>query len=201
MKKILLIVLGVAIAIIAAVAFYAIPQYNTLVRSDEAVKTQWGFVQSAYQRRSDLIPNLVRTVEASGKFERETLEAVTQARASATQMQFSADDLSDPTKFAQFAQTQQALSGSLARLLVVIEKYPELNTSQQFRDLMTQLEGTENRINTERNNYNISVQSYNQLVRTFPTIIIASVVGMQPKEAFQATSPDAEKAPEVRFNN
>lgn len=174
--------------------------HNQIVNSDENVKSRWGYVESAYQRRADLIPNFVETVKASGKFERETLEAVTQARASATQVKLSTDDLSDPGKFQQFSQAQDMLGSSLARLLVTVEKYPDLQASAQFKDLMVTLEGTENRINTERNLYNDSVKSFNQLVRSFPTSLVAGFMDVKPREPFKAVSANAEQAPQIDFN-
>lgn len=173
--------------------------YNSLVGSDEAVKAAWGQVENVYQRRADLVPNLVATVKGSAAHEQNTLAAVTQARAEATQIKLSASDLSDPAKLRAFEQAQGQLSQSLGRLLAVSENYPDLKANANFRDLQAQLEGTENRIAVERRRYNEAVQQYNTLVRAFPSLISAKLFGFHTKEAFHATSAGADRAPEVKF--
>lgn len=173
--------------------------YNSLVSADEEVKAAWGQVQNVYQRRADLVPNLVATVKGSAAHEQNTLAAVTQARAQATQIKVSAADLSDPQKVRAFEQAQGQLSQSLGKLLAVAEAYPDLKANASFRDLQAQLEGTENRITVERRRYNDAVQGYNTKVRSFPTLIVARAFSFQTKEPFQATTQGAERAPEVKF--
>jgi LemA protein len=173
--------------------------YNALVEADETVARAWADLQAQYQRRADLIPNLVRTVQASATFERETLEAVTNARARATAITLSAEDLSDPEKVRQFQEAQAQLSGALARLLAVAENYPQLQTTEAFRDLLAQLEGTENRITVARRDYNEAVRQYNTRVRRFPTVLIASLTGFRTKEPFEAAE-GAQQAPQVQFD-
>jgi LemA protein len=173
--------------------------YNSLVQADEQVKAAWAQVENVYQRRADLIPNLVNTVKGSAKHAESVLTEVAAARASATQVKLSADDLSDPAKVKAFEDAQAKLSGSLGRLLAVSESYPDLKANSAFRDLQAQLEGTENRITVERKRYNDSVREYNVLCREFPTLIAARIWGFRPKEPFKATSPGAERAPEVKF--
>ncbi len=174
--------------------------YNGLVSADERVNRTWADVETQYQRRADLIPNLVNTVKGAAGFERETLEAVTNARARATGINLSADDLNDPEKVRQFQQAQSQLSGALGRLLVVSENYPELRATEAFRDLQAQLEGTENRINVARRDYNTAVEQYNASRRRFPTSLVAGVTGFESRTPFEA-DPGAEKAPTVDFNN
>lgn len=172
--------------------------YNKMVGLDQNVKGKWANVQSEYQRRSDLIPNLVSTVQGAANFEKSTLEAVVNARAKATQTTIDAGDLS-PEKIAQFQQAQGQLSGALSRLLVAVEAYPELKANQNFVNLQTQLEGTENRIKVSRNDFNTSVQEYNTTVKTFPNNIFSGIFGFKEK-GFFAADAGAEKAPEVKFN-
>ncbi len=173
--------------------------YNRLVEADEIVARAWADLQAQYQRRADLIPNLVRTVQASATFERETLEAVTRARARATSITLRAEDLSDPEKVRQFQEAQAQLSSALARLLAVAENYPQLQTTGAFRDLLVQLEGTENRITIARRDYNEAVRRYNTLVRRFPTVLVASLTGFAPKQPFEAAA-GAQTAPQVEFS-
>ena len=173
--------------------------YNGLVESDEAVKAGWAQVENVYQRRSDLIPNLVNTVKGSAAHEEKVLEEVTTARASATQIKVSADDLSDPAKVKAFEEAQSKLSSSLGRLIATSENYPDLKANAAFRDLQGQLEGTENRIATERKRYNDAVEAYNVKVRSFPTTVVAKFTGFKVRETFHATSTNAEKPPEVKF--
>lgn len=173
---------------------------NTIPAKEEAVKAKWADVENQYQRRADLIPNLVATVKGMAAQEKDVLEGVTRARASATQVTVDPTKLSDPAQLAQFEQAQGALGQSLGRLLMTVEKYPDLKSNEQFMALQSQLEGTENRIAVARRDYNLAVQDYNTEIRTFPTLITARVVyGAQPIAPFKATSVNADKAPEVKF--
>ncbi len=172
--------------------------YNTMVSQDQNVKGKWGNVQSEYQRRSDLIPNLVNTVKGAADFEKSTLEAVVNARAKATATTIDPTNLT-PENIAKFQQAQGELSGALSRLLVTIEKYPDLKANQNFRDLQAQLEGTENRIKVARNDFNGSVQSFNTTVKSFPNNIFAGMFGFKEKGYFAADA-GADKAPTVDFN-
>lgn len=171
--------------------------YNTMVQKDETVETAWANVQNAYQRRADLIPNLVNTVKGAANFERETLESVINARAKATSVQLNADDLT-PENLQRFQAAQNELGGALSRLLVSVERYPELKANQNFLELQAQLEGTENRISVERRKFNESVQDYNTTVRSFPNNLMAGIFGFERKGHFQA-DPGAERAPTVQF--
>ncbi|MBF8963406.1 LemA family protein [Pontibacter sp. FD36] len=171
--------------------------YNTMVQKDETVETAWANVQNAYQRRADLIPNLVNTVKGAANFERETLESVINARAKATSVQLSADDLT-PENLQRFQAAQNELGGALSRLLVSVERYPELKANQNFLELQAQLEGTENRISVERRKFNEAVQDYNTTVRSFPNNLMAGIFGFERKGHFQA-DPGAERAPTVQF--
>jgi LemA protein len=173
--------------------------YNSLVSADENVKAAWAQVENVYQRRSDLIPNLVNTVKGSAKHEETVLKEVTEARASATSVKLSVDDLSNPEKVKQFEEVQNKLSSSLGRLIATAESYPDLKANAAFRDLMSQLEGTENRIAVERRRYNEAVRDYNVKCREFPTVIAAKLWHFKTKEPFKATTVNAEKAPEVKF--
>jgi LemA protein len=173
--------------------------YNGLVSADESVKAAWAQVENVYQRRADLIPNLVNTVKGSAKHEETVLQEVTAARASATQVKLSVDDLSNPEKVKQFEEAQAKLSSSLGRLVATAEAYPDLKANAAFRDLMSQLEGTENRITVERRRYNDAVREYNVKTRSFPSLIAAKIWGFHPKEPFKATTVNADKAPEVKF--
>jgi LemA protein len=171
--------------------------YNSLVQQDEAVKNSWNKVQSDYQRRADLIPNLVSTVKGEANFEQTTLTNVIQARASATQIRVNPDDLT-PEKVQQFQAAQGQLSQALGRLLAVSEAYPNLRANDAFRGLQAQLEGTENRIKTSRNDFNDQVQAYNTKVRTFPTNIFAGMMGFKQRQGFTADA-GADRVPEVKF--
>ncbi|MCA6493180.1 MAG: LemA family protein [Sediminibacterium sp.] len=193
-KNITLIVIG---ALILILGWTGCNGYNGLVVQDENVNNAWNKVQSDYQRRADLIPNLVNTVKGEANFEQETLTKVIEARASATQMKIDPKDLT-PEKLEQFQATQGQLSQALGRLLVVTENYPNLRANEAFRGLQTQLEGTENRIKTARNDFNDAVKDYNVKVRRFPMNIFAGMFGFRPKEGFKAEA-GAEKAPEVKF--
>ena len=173
--------------------------YNTLQTQDEQIKSAWSEVLNQYQRRADLVPNLVNTVKGFAEQEKDVLLGVTNARAKVGSIQATPELLNDPAAFQKFTQAQGELSGALSRLLVVTENYPQLKSDQLFRDLQSQLEGTENRIAVERRRYNEAVASYNQLVRQFPTSMGARIAGLHPREPYHATSADAEKAPEVKF--
>ena len=171
--------------------------YNTMVKLDEDTKTKWGNVESQYQRRADLIPNLVNTVKGEANFEQTTLTNVIEARAKATSVRVDPKDLT-PEKVQQYQQAQGQLSQALGRLLVVTENYPNLRANDAFRGLQAQLEGTENRINVARNDYNASVQQYNSTIRTFPNAMFAGMMGFHVKGYFQAEA-GSEKAPKVQF--
>jgi len=175
--------------------------YNTIPTKQERAEAAWADVQSQYQRRADLIPNLVATVQGAAIQERTTLTDVINARARATSVNISADSLSDPQAFQQFQQAQGQLSGALSRLLVSVEAYPQLQANQNFLTLQSQLEGTENRITIARRDYNEAVRDYNTTLRTFPNVIWAKTVhgGSQPMQLFTATA-EAQNAPQVNFN-
>ncbi len=185
------------LAIITTIAGCGI---NNIPSYDEAVKAAWGQVQNQYQRRADLVPNLVETVKGYATHERETLEAVVEARAKVSQMNVSAETLNDPAAFKAFEQNQAQLSSALSRLMVVVERYPDLKANQNFLQLQSQLEGTENRISVARRDYVAAVQRYNTEIRTFPGRIWHSVMysDMPIRETFAATE-GAEKAPAVKF--
>lgn len=172
--------------------------YNQVIDDDQAVKASWSEVENQYQRRSDLVPNLVNVVKGAANFEKETLTAVAEARASATQIKVSAEDLRDPEKLKQFEAAQDKLKGSLSRLMMVAENYPDLKASAAFRDLQAQLEGTENRITVARRRFIQAVEVYNGTVLRFPTSIGAKLRNMSERPTFKA-SAGAEKAPEVKF--
>ena len=173
--------------------------YNVMQANEEAVKAAWGDVEASYQRRNDLIPNLVEVVKAYAKHERETLTGVTEARAKVGTMQVSKNILDDPKAFAQFQEAQGALSSALSRLMVVVEKYPDLKANQNFQDLQHQLEGTENRINVARVRYNKAVETFNTSLRIFPNSLTNSMLlHLKLKEPFKADS-GAEKTPKVKF--
>ena len=188
----------VLVAIVLAVG--GIGTYNSLVSSSQAVDAQWSQVENVYQRRADLIPNLVATVQGAAAFEKSTLEAVTQARASVGRAQIDAGNITnDPAAFARFEQAQNALSSALQRLMVVVERYPDLKANANFRDLQVQLEGTENRIAVERMRYNERAQEYNTQRLRFPATIYARLLGFGEKAYFRA-QPGADPAPQVQFN-
>ncbi len=189
----------VVLGIIALLVIFGISSYNNLVQKQETVNQAWAQVENQYQRRSDLVPNLVNTVKGAANFEQETLTQVIEARSRATSVQVTADDLNDPQKLEQFQQAQSQLSGALSRLLVTVEKYPELQANKNFRDLQVQLEGTENRIATERMRFNEAVQSYNTSIRTFPNSIFAGIFGFDNKAYFEADE-GTQDAPEVNFD-
>jgi LemA protein len=173
---------------------------NAIPAAEENAKAKWADVQNQYQRRADLIPNLVATVKGYATHEQSTLEGVTQARAKATSITVSADDLRDPAKVKAFQDAQNSLSGALGKLLSVQEAYPQLQADQNFLALQSQLEGTENRIAVARTDYNAAVQGYNTLIRTFPVAVTAKIIyGAKPITPFTATAPNAEAAPKVSF--
>ncbi|MDX1369716.1 LemA family protein [Pseudomonas sp.] len=174
---------------------------NNIPTYDEQVKAAWSQVENQYQRRADLVPNLVETVKGFAKQEQETLVAVIEARAKATSIQVDASTLDQPEKMRQFQQAQEQLTGALSRLMAVSERYPDLKSNQNFLALQSQLEGTENRIAVARRDFITSVERYNTEIRTFPGRIWHSLMysDMPLRENFEATSPDAEKAPEVKF--
>ena len=191
------ITLIVILALVVILGWSGCNGYNGLVKQDENVNNAWNKVQSDYQRRSDLIPNLVNTVKGEANFEQTTLTKVIEARASATQMKVDAKDLT-PEKLQQFQASQGQLSQALGRLLVVSEQYPNLRANEAFRGLQAQLEGTENRIKVARNDFNDAIQAYNVKVRSFPMNIFSSMFGFKAKEGFKSDA-GAEKAPEVKF--
>ncbi|WP_276480260.1 LemA family protein [Paraflavitalea pollutisoli] len=191
------LVLIIVVAVILILGGCGCSGYNSMVNLDEDVKAKWANVQSDYQRRADLIPNLVNTVKGAANFEQETLTKVVEARAKATSVNIDAGDLT-PEKVAQFQQAQGELSGALSRLLVTVEKYPELKANQNFQDLQKQLEGTENRIKVSRNDFNAAVQGYNSTIRKFPNNLFAGMFGFRVKDGFRA-DPGAERAPDVKF--
>lgn len=173
--------------------------YNTIQTNEEAVKAAWGDVEAAYQRRNDLIPNLVEVVKAYAKHEKETLTAVTEARAKVGSIQMNKNLLEDPQAFGQFQAAQGAMSSALSRLMVVVERYPDLKANQNFQDLQHQLEGTENRINVARVRYNKAVEVFNGSIRVFPNNLTNKfILGLKLKEPFKAEA-GAEKAPKVKF--
>ena len=171
--------------------------YNSMVEKREAVNGAWGNVESAYQRRADLVPNLVNTVKGAANFEQTTLTQVIEARSKATSIQLKADDLTQEN-LDKFQAAQEDLKGALSRLLVTVEQYPELKATAAFMELQAQSEGTENRINTERNRFNEAVQDYNAYIAKFPQVFIAKMFGFTEKAYFKA-APGSEKAPEVKF--
>jgi len=195
MKKLVVIILVVLILI-----GFSVGSYNRLVKLSQAVDSQWAQVQNVYQRRADLIPNLVSTVSGAANFEKSTLTEITQARASVGQVKLDPNTApADPAKLAAFDQAQGQLSSALSRLLVVVERYPNLTATENFRDLQAQLEGTENRISVERRDFNQAVQAYDTAIKSFPAVFYASALGFQYKPYFSAT-PGAETPPKVQFN-
>jgi LemA protein len=174
--------------------------YNGLVTQKQAVDQQWAEVQNQYQRRADLIPNLVQTVSGAANFEKSTLVEVTQARASVGQVKIDPNQApSDPAKLQQYEQAQNSLGSALSRLLVVTENYPDLKANQNFQDLQAQLEGTENRITTARNHFNVAAQSYNTAVQRFPTVLFAGMMGFTPRPYFEAKA-GSDVPPPVHFD-
>lgn len=200
MKKSFLITIGIFlfIGLIVLIAFLtSISTYNKMVNYEESVNKSWSDVENQYQRRADLIPNLVNTVKGYADFEQETLTQVIEARAKATSINITAENLNEQT-LAQFQQAQDGLSSALSRLMVVVEKYPDLKANQNFLELQAQLEGTENRIAVERRKFNDETRTYNTYIRRFPANIFARFYGFEEKPYFEAAE-GAEKAPEVKF--
>jgi len=188
----------VILVIVFGIFRWGVGLNNTMVEKQETAKTQWANVESAYQRRADLIPNLVNTVKGYASHEKETLEGVIQARANATKTTIDPSNVT-PEQMAQFQESQNSLTGALSRLMVVVEKYPDLKANQNFLELQSQLEGTENRINVERNRYNNLTKDYNVYIRKFPATLLAGMLGFDPMILFQAAE-GSEKAPTVDFN-
>lgn len=187
----------ITIAIIAIILIWGIGGYNGLVTESENVDNSWANVETQYQRRADLIPNLVNTVKGYATHERETLEGVMKARSEATQMKVDASNLT-PEKLAEYQKAQGNISSALGRLMVIQERYPELKANENFQELQAQLEGTENRINVARKDFNDAAKSYNVSIRRFPKNILANLFGFEKKAYFEAQA-GAEKAPEVKF--
>ena len=192
------VIFGFSILIISGFAIWGISKYNGLVTIDENVKNKWSQVENQYQRRSDLIPNLVNVVKGYASHERETLESVITARSKATSTTINANDM-DEAALQRFQQNQDALSSALSRLMVVVEKYPDLKANEQFRDLSSQLEGTENRITTARRDFNDAAPQYNTHRNKFPTVIVAGLAGFRERPYFTAQA-GSEVAPTVDFS-
>ena len=196
MKKGLVVLLGI-VGFFVLVGMYLMGAYNVLVKMDEGVNQAWAQVENVYQRRLDLIPNLVETVKGYAAHEKSTFVEVAEARAQAAGS-LKPDAINDPQKFAQFEQSQTALSSALSRLLVIVERYPELKANQNFLSLQAQLEGTENRISVERGRFNEAAQGFNTHLRQFPTNVLGGLFGFKLKEYFKS-QPEAATAPKVRF--
>ncbi|MGB9664396.1 MAG: LemA family protein [Ignavibacteria bacterium] len=191
--------IGAAILFLVFIVFsYGVSKYNQLVSLNEEVNKAWSQVENQYQRRYDLIPNLVETVKGVANFEKETYIAVTEARAKVGQIQITPQMLEDPQAFERFQAAQDNLSSALSRLLVTVENYPQLKANENFLQLQAQLEGTENRISVERKRFNEAVQAYNTAIKRFPTNIIAGMFGFREKQYFKAVA-EAETAPKVKF--
>lgn len=200
MKKFALGCGGLIILLVVIVGFSGCNSYNRLVGLSQTVDQRWADVQNVYQRRADLIPNLVSTVSGAANFEKSTITEVTQARASVGQVKIDPSKApDDPAQLEKYQAAQNNLSGALSRLLVVAENYPQLRATENFRELQAQLEGTENRISVERRNFNEAVQSYNVVAQRFPGLIFARMFGYKPKPYFQAQA-GAETAPKVNFD-
>ena len=187
----------ILVAVIAALAMWAISAYNGMVKMDESVSTAWSNVENQYQRRTDLIPNLVNTVKGYASHEKETFEAVVSARSKATQMTVDPENLT-PEKLQEYQKAQGEIGAALGRLLAITENYPELKANENFKELQAQLEGTENRISVERRNFNEVARTYNTSIRTFPKSILAGIFGFDKRPYFEAEE-GANKAPEVKF--
>ena len=187
----------IPVGIIVLLGLWAMGGYNSMVTMDESVQNKWANVETQYQRRADLIPNLVSTVKGYAKHEQETLEGVVKARSEATQVKLDADNLT-PEKLAAYQKAQGSISSALGRLLAVAENYPDLKANENFRELQSQLEGTENRITVARKDFNDAAKSYNQSIRQFPRNILAGLFGFEKKAYFEAEA-GSEKAPKVEF--
>ncbi|MCJ7680239.1 MAG: LemA family protein [Candidatus Aminicenantes bacterium] len=202
MKKKRLIIALLVVVVIAVIAIFTSNIYNSLVPLEQQVRAQWGQVQNVYQRRADLIPNLVETVKGAAAFEKDTFTAVTEARSKVGQISSGAAEnfINNPEAMAQFQQAQDGLSSALSRLLVVIEKYPDLKATQNFSDLQAQLEGTENRVTVERMRYNETAQEFNTLRFKFPAVVVANLFGKRFKEkVYFEAQEGAQTAPKVKF--
>ena len=198
--KILLAVLGFFVVLAIVLGLWVAGIFNRLVTLQQGTDAAWAQVQNVYQRRADLIPNLVNTVSGAANFEKSTLAEITEARASVGRVQLPAGGApTDPTKFAEFEKAQGALGGALSRLLVVAERYPTLTATAGFRDLQAQLEGTENRISVERGRFNEAVQAYNTAQKSFPAVVFAAMFGHSPRPYFAATA-GSDKPPAVNFD-
>ena len=196
--KAALITLGTIVGLAVLLLLWGMGVYNGFVANQENVNGAWAQVQNVYQRRADLVPNLVETVKGAANFEKSTLTAVVDARSRVGSFTVDKSILNDPAKFKQFEEAQGSLSSALSRLMVVIEKYPDLKANQNFRDLQVQLEGTENRITVERRAFNEVCVAYNTAIRRLPAAIVANIGGFKEKPYFEA-APDAQKAPSVKF--
>jgi LemA protein len=188
----------VLLIVAAVVGLMVMGTYNSLVGLGQAVDAQWAQVENVYQRRADLVPNLVATVQGAANFEKSTLQAVVEARASVGKVEVGKDVVNDPEAFAKWQKMQDGLSSALSRLLVVAEQYPDLKATQAFRDLQAQLEGTENRISVERKRFNDAAQAYNTTRQRFPAIVFANMLGFKEKAYFKATE-GSERPPKVEF--
>jgi LemA protein len=198
MNRTILIVLGVIVLVVLGGIGWAVGVNNALVARDQDVKEKWAQVQNVYQRRADLVPNLVETVKGFAAQERTVLDEVTRARASVAGIKATPELLNDPQALQKFQQAQSELGGALSRLLVVVERYPDLKSNQNFLALQSQLEGTENRIAVERRRFNESVREYNTRLRLFPGSLVASFAGFRDKAFFEA-APGSEAVPRVKF--
>jgi len=199
-KRLTLGCLGFIVIVVIIFALSGIGTYNTLVKLDQDVRAKWAQVENVYQRRADLVPNLVETVKGAAAFEKDTFTAVTEARSKVGQVQLGANLVNNPEAFAKFQAAQDGLSSALSRLMVVVEKYPELKATQNFRDLQVQLEGTENRITQERRIFNESAQAFNTRRMRFPTVLVAGLFGERFKEkSYFKAQAGAETAPKVKF--
>jgi LemA protein len=196
--KVLIIALVVLAVVVLAVGAWAVGIYNGLIGLEQNVNEKWAQVQNVYQRRADLIPNLVETVKGFAAQERTVLTEVVEARAKATSIQLTPEALNDPKAMERFQAAQGQLSGALSRLLVTVERYPELKSNQNFLSLQSQLEGTENRIAVERRRFNEAVREYNTRLGLFPGVVVARLAGFRPKAFFEA-APDAATPPKVKF--
>ena len=196
--KALIVVLVLLVVVVGGIFMWGVGVNNRLVTAEQGVNAAWAQVQTVYQRRADLIPNLVETVKGFAAQERTVLEEVTKARASASQMQLTPEMLNDPAALKKFQDVQGQLGGALSRLLVTVERYPDLKSNQNFLALQSQLEGTENRIAVERRRYNEVVQAYNTQIALFPGSLVAAFRGFKPKAYFEAAA-GSEAAPKVKF--
>ena len=196
--KAIIVVLVVLLVVVGGLFMWGVGVNNRLVASEQGVNAAWAQVQTVYQRRADLIPNLVETVKGFAAQERTVLEEVTKARASVAGMKATPELINDPEAFRKFQEAQAQLGGALSRLLVTVERYPELKSNQNFLALQSQLEGTENRIAVERMRYNEAVRDYNTRLRIFPGSLVASFRGFKEKAFFEA-APGSEQAPKVKF--